>query len=66
MDLSNVFFWANLVEDFYLALPYYFDSDTGEYRANMVMKINKNLCVMVKSPLYWYNHMKVDFDARGF
>ena len=52
MDLSNAFVQATLVEDFYLALPYYFDSDTGEDRANVVMKLNKSIYKLVQAPLY--------------
>ena len=61
VDLSNDFFQDNLVEDFYLALPYYSDSGTGEDRAKMAMKLNKSLYGLVRAPLYWYNHLKGDF-----
>ena len=50
---SNVFVKATSVEDVYLSLQYYFDSDTGEDRANMAMKINKSLYGLVQTPLYW-------------
>ena len=62
----NDFSQATLVEGVYTALPYYFDSDNGEYRAEMVMKLNKILYVVVQYPLYWYNNLKVGFESRGF
>ena len=55
---SNDFVQATLVKDFYLALPYYFDSETGEYRSNMVIKTNQSLYGMVLSTLYLYNYLK--------
>ena len=61
-----VFFWDTLVEDVYLALPYYFDSNNGEDRSNMVMNINKDFYALVQAPLYQYNHLKGDFEERGF
>ena len=63
---SNVFVWDTLVKDFYLALSYYFDSDTGEDRANMAMKINKSLYGLVQASVYWYNHLRVAFEAISF
>ena len=67
VDLSNIVFQATLGEDVYTPpLPYYFYSDTGEDIANMVMKLNKSLYRMVQHPLYWYNHMKGNFEARCF
>ena len=53
-------------EGVYLVLPSYFYSDTGEYRDNVVIKLNKSLFGMVQAPLYWYNHLMGDFEARGF
>ena len=61
VDFSNNFFQATLLEDICLALPYYFESDTGEYRSNMVMMIIKNLYGMVKPPLLCYNDTKGGF-----
>ena len=55
-----------LVEDVYLTLPYYFDSDTGEDRSNMVMKLNNSIYGLVQAPLYWYNNLKGYFEAIGF
>ena len=67
VDLSNIFVQATLVEDVYTPpIPYYFYSDTGKDRANMVIKLNKSLYRMVQYPLYCYNHMKGDFEARCF
>ena len=65
LDLSNAFFKATLVEDVYLTLSSYFCSDTSKDRVKMVMELNKNLYVLVQSFLYWYNHLKGDFEA-GF
>ena len=53
VDLFNEFGQATLLEDFYLALSYYFDSETGEERSNMVMKLNESLYGLVQEPLYW-------------
>ena len=66
MDFSNVFVQATLVEDVYLILTSYFDSDTGEYRDKLVMKPNKSLYGLVQPPLYWYNIMKGSFEASCF
>ena len=66
VDLSNAFVQDNLVEDVYLALPSYFDSETSEYRANMVMNLNKSIYGMVEYLLYWYNHLRGDFEAICF
>ena len=63
---SNDFFQSALVEDIYVALPTYFESDTGEDRANIIMKLNTSLYALVHSPLCWYNHLKGDFEERGF
>ena len=60
------FFQDTLVEDVYLALPYYFDSSIGKDRSNMFMKLNKSLYLLIQSSLYWYNHLKGSFEARGF
>ena len=51
VDFTNALVWATLLEDVYLALPYYFDSETGEDRYKMVMKLNKSLYVLVQAPL---------------
>ena len=32
----------------------------------MVMKINKSLCGLVQTLIYWYNHMKGAFEASVF
>ena len=53
VDLSNNIVQDKLVSDVYLAFPYYFDSDTGEYRSNMVMELNKSLYGMLQDPLHW-------------
>ena len=66
VDFSNDFVQATLLEDFCLTLPYYFESDTGEYRYNMVMMINKNLYGMVKPPLFCYNDTKGGFEEICF
>ena len=66
VDFSNDFVQATFVEDFFLALPYYFESNTGEYRSNMVMKINKNLYGLVQSPLFWSSNTKGDIEAICF
>ena len=66
LDLSNAFVQATLVEDVYLALPTYFESEIGEDRANMFMKIKNILYGLFKAPLYWYNHPKGAFQAVGF
>ena len=62
-----LFFWATLVEDFYLALKYYFKSDTGKDRAKTVSELkNKSLYGLVQAPLYWHNNLKGAFEARVF
>ena len=66
VDFSNAFVWDTLVEDVYLALPYYFYSFTGEERAKMVTKINNSLYGLVQAYVYWYNHLRVAFEARSF
>ena len=66
VDLSNYFVQANLVEYVYLAIPYYFDSESGKYRAKMFMKLNKSLYELVQPPLYWYNNVKGTFETRSF
>ena len=66
VDFSNYSFQSTLLEDVYLDLPYYFDSDTGEDRAKMAMQLNYSLCGLVQAPLHWYNHLKGDFEERGF
>ena len=66
VDFSNYFVHSTFVEDVFLTLPSYFDSNTGEYIANMVMKLNNSLGGMVQASLYWYNHLKGNFDERGF
>ena len=30
------------------------------------MKLNKSIYGLLKSPLYWYNHLKGGFETRGF
>ena len=32
----------------------------------MITNLNKSLYGLVQSPLYWYNHLKGNFEARGF
>ena len=32
----------------------------------MVTNVNKSLYGLVQTPLYWYNHLKGAFEARGF
>ena len=64
VDFSNAFSQGTLVEDIYLTLPYYFGSDTSKDRVKMVMELNKNLYVLARASLYWYNHLKGDFEAR--
>ena len=61
MDFSNDFVQGTLVDDVYLTLPFYFDSDTGEDRDKMVMKLNKSLYLLVQYPLYCYNITKGDY-----
>ena len=58
VGFSYSFVQDTLVEDFYLALPYYSDSDTGEDRANMVMNIKKSLYGL-------YNHLNSAFGEIG-
>ena len=50
VDFPYNFVEDTLVEDIYLDLQYYFDSDTCEYRANMDMKIYNSLYGMVQFP----------------
>ena len=61
MNLSNDYFKDALVKYVYLSLLYYFDFDTGEDKAKMVMKRNNSLYGLVQSPLYWYNNLKGKF-----
>ena len=63
MDFSNAFVQDNLVEDVYLSLMYYSDSDTGEDRDELAMKLNKSLYIIVQSPLYCYNFLKGFFEG---
>ena len=65
-NFSNAFVQATLVEYIYLALPSYYESDTGKDRANMSMKLNKSLYGLVQDPLYWYNCLKDALDSRLF
>ena len=58
-----LFLKTNLVDNVYLPPPSYFEYGTGENRAKMAMKLNKSLFLLVKSPLYWNNPLKVDFEA---
>ena len=53
VDSSNNFVPATLVGYVYIDLPYYFEPETGEDRADMVIKLNKSLYVLVQPPLYW-------------
>ena len=45
---SNDFVQYTLVEDVYLTLWYHFDSDAGEDRDNMFMKLNKSIYGLIK------------------
>ena len=63
MDFSNAFVQDNLVEDVYLSLMYYSDSDTGEDRDELAMKLNKSLYRIVQSHLYCYNFLKGSFEG---
>ena len=66
MDLSNASVQAALVEEFYLVLLSYFDSENGGDRSKMVVNINESLYGLVQSPLYCYNCFKGTFEVRGF
>ena len=48
--IFQFFFKAALVEDVYISLQSYFDSDAGEDRAEMVINLDKILYVLVKDP----------------
>ena len=48
VDFYYAFVRDTFVDYVYLALPYYFESDTGEHRANMGMKLNDSLYGMVQ------------------
>ena len=66
VDFSYAFVQDTLVDDIYLYLTSYFDSDTDEDRAKMVMNINKSLYGLVQEPFYRYNHLEGVFESRGF